>query len=428
MTASRGSLGGVLGPTFALSLSAFLVLYAEAMLYPSLPVIQADFNITQAEASWIFASYLIAGSVATPIIGRLGDVYGKKRVLLMVLSLFGTALTLNSFAPSYRYFVAVRALQGVGMTVSPLAYAIIREQFPPSKAPVAQGLVSAMNGTGLIVALPIGGWVTGHLGWRVNFTIIAPMVLAAIAANALTIQGDERAKEAPNGAGLNLAGAAFFTAFIVPLLVVISTGYSGRISPTVRAVLLLIAGAVFTLFYLSERRSSRPLIPLNIMNRNVKVAVADAFALAVSFQMDVFVLAYLLQTPRPNGYGLAPSETGLYMVVIILSYALAAPAAGRLITLLRPKRVTSMGSLIASIGYIAVAYDPLGSLYRTLGMLSLGSSGRVFLNTSLVNLVTFSVEQSYLATATSLYSLMRNLGFNSWAGCQRALVNIIRQP
>jgi MFS family permease len=410
LRASRVNLRDMLGPAISLSFSAFLVMFAEAMLYPSLPVIQAEFNITQAGASWIFTSYLIAGSLATLIIGRLADIHGKKRLLLIVQSLFGIALILNSLAPTYSYFIGVRALQGLGMAVAPLAYAIIKEQFPSKKAPVAQGLVSAMTGIGLITALPLGGWVTDHLGWRMNFTVAAFMIVPAVIANALILKDDKVVQKLHEDASLNLAGLVLFAAFIVPLLIAVSTVYSEAIPTMVKIALLIMAGVAFTLFWLKEKRSTRPLIPLRILNRNVKVAIVDAFGIAVSFQMDIFALAYLLQSPKPSGYGLSPLETGVYMVVIILAYALSAPLAGHLIPLLGPKRVASLGALLASIGYIVVAYNPVNNLYTVLSMLSLGSAGRALLNTSLVSLVTFSVEKGYLATATSLYSLMRNLG------------------
>jgi MFS family permease len=407
----RLSLSGVLVPTISLSFSAFLVMFAEAMLYPALPVIQTEFHITKAEASWIFTSYLIAGSLAVSLIGRLADIYGRKKLLLAIQSLFGIALILNSLAPTYIGFIGARALQGLGITISPLAYAIIKDQLPSEKVPVAQGLVSGMTGIGLVTALPVGGWIADHLGWRSIFMLTAIMAVFSLIANVLTLKETKASlHEFNKDSGPNLVNVLLFALFLMSLLAAASTIASETVPLIIKIILVIIAVIAFVFFQLREKSSANPLIPLDALDMNMRIAMLGSFAIAISFQMDIFVLAYLLQNPIPSGYGLSTSEVGIYMVVIILAYALSSPLGGRIVTLIGPRKVISLGAILASIGYIVAAYDPVSNLNIVISMLSLGSAGRAIINTSLVSLVTFSAKEEYLATSTSLYSLMRYIG------------------
>jgi len=131
---------------------AVIVMYIEGMLIPSLTEIEREFGVTSSQVSWVLSSYLLSGTVLLPIVGKLGDIYGKKRVLSIVVIIYTIAVTLTSTSPSFTYLIVFRSIQGIGVTMFALAFSLIREEFPRELIPRAQGLVSAAFGIGAAVA------------------------------------------------------------------------------------------------------------------------------------------------------------------------------------------------------------------------------------------------------------------------------------
>ncbi|EQD55345.1 major facilitator transporter, partial [mine drainage metagenome] len=121
-----------------------IVLYIEGMLTPSLPSIGSEFHVSIGEASLVLSSYLITGVALSPVVGKLGDIYGKKKMLAIVVVLYAVCVSITGFSPNFGFMVAARAFQGIGLTVFPLGMSLVREEFPREMVPKAQGLLSAM--------------------------------------------------------------------------------------------------------------------------------------------------------------------------------------------------------------------------------------------------------------------------------------------
>ncbi len=152
-----------------------LVMYTEAMLTPALPTIQREFAINPNDVSWILTMYLLVGTVSVAIFGKLGDMYGKKKMFLVALGFYTLGVILNGFAPSFEWLLLTRGIQGFGMAIFPLAFSLVREEFPPEMVPPeVQGMISAMFGVGMVIALPLGAYVTEHWGWRWTYHSAAP--------------------------------------------------------------------------------------------------------------------------------------------------------------------------------------------------------------------------------------------------------------
>ncbi|NJE08370.1 MFS transporter [Thermococcus sp. M39] len=390
-----------------LSLASLLVLYTEAMLIPSLPYIQREFNITQADVSWILTAYLITGTICALIFGTLGDMYGKKKLLLTALSLYTLALILNGYAPTFRALLLSRAVQGVGMAMLPLAYSLVREQFPRRLAPMAQGLISAMNGVGIIIAFPVGAWIAQNYGWRTTFHTVAPFAILLVVLIALYVR---ESKFIQHDKRIDLAGIALFAIFLVSFLIALSKG--PQWGWTSEKVIFLIMFSVISLFafLFHEAKTEHPFIPREIFNRNVKAAVFATFVVAFAFQINSLTLTYLLQMPKPHGYGLPVFKAGLYMTPLVLTYLVTAPIAGRVILRVGAKTLSVFGILTAVLGYsLAVLHLYDGVMY-VLGFMSVGSMGMALLNVSLINLLTFSAPRERLGLTTALFTTFRNIG------------------
>jgi MFS family permease len=165
-----------------------MVLYTETMIIAALPTIQAQFNTTTAWTAWVVSIYLVVGSVATPIFGKLGDSYGKKKFLLVALIFYTIGVTGNGFAWSLPSLLVFRAIQGVGLGIFPLAFAIIRDEFPPERVPAATGIISAMFGAGAAIGLVVGAWVANNYGWQTTYHTVIPAAIALTILAALTLK------------------------------------------------------------------------------------------------------------------------------------------------------------------------------------------------------------------------------------------------
>jgi len=161
-----------------LGIIAIMVMYAETMLIPAIPDIITDLNISFGTSSWILTAYLISGAVMTPICASLSDIYGKKKILLIVVFVYLIGTTIAYFVSDIVTFIIARAIQGIGISMFPIAFSMIRDCFPREKISIGQGVITSMFATGAAVGFSIGGLVVHNYGWHFTFlTLIAPTIL-----------------------------------------------------------------------------------------------------------------------------------------------------------------------------------------------------------------------------------------------------------
>lgn len=160
-----------------LSCLGLITMYGETMVLPAIPDFIQDFNISYSTSSWILSSYLIAGAVMTPIAGRLSDIYGKKKMLLIVMAVYSTGILAGGFANSIEFMLAARAAQGVGMSMFPIAFGIIREILPEKKLAIGQTIFSSTFSGGAVVGLMVGATIIQNFGWQATFFSIFPIAV-----------------------------------------------------------------------------------------------------------------------------------------------------------------------------------------------------------------------------------------------------------
>ncbi len=163
-----------------LSSIGLITMHAETMLLPAIPDIIRDFHINYSTSSWILTAYLISGAVMTPIAGKLSDIYGKKKILLIIMATYTIGVTLGGLAFSIPFLLFARIIQGVGLAMFPIAFGIIRSQFPPQKLAVAQGIFISTFAGGSAVGLAVGGPIVNYFGWHATFFSIIPIAVALI--------------------------------------------------------------------------------------------------------------------------------------------------------------------------------------------------------------------------------------------------------
>lgn len=160
-----------------LSSLGIIAMSAETMVLPAIPDIIHELSISYENSSWILASLLVMGAVMTPIAGKLSDIYGKKRILLIILGVYILGLLLGSLAFNFLTLVTARAIQGIGISMFPIAFSILRDKFPPAKLAIAQGIFSSTLSGGAVIGLIIGGIIVDGFGWRATFLLITPIAI-----------------------------------------------------------------------------------------------------------------------------------------------------------------------------------------------------------------------------------------------------------
>src|SRR3954449_11671852 len=165
-----------------LATAALAYALLQTMVAPALPAIQRDLHASTTTVTWVLTVYLLTASVATPVVGRLGDIYGKERVLVLTLGAFALGSLIAALSHSLGLLVAGRAVQGIGGAVFPLAFGIIRDEFPREKGATAIGLISATFGIGGGGGLVLSGVLVDHLSWEWIFWVgLAMTVVAGVA-------------------------------------------------------------------------------------------------------------------------------------------------------------------------------------------------------------------------------------------------------
>jgi EmrB/QacA subfamily drug resistance transporter len=395
--------------TFAL-LAVAAVAYAllQSLVAPALLTIQHDLHTTTAGAAWILTAYLLSASVVTPIAGRLGDMFGKKRMMVVVLLILAAGTVLAGLATSIGVMITARVIQGAGGAVFPLAFAIIRDEFPPRRIPHGIALISAIMGIGGGLGIVLAGPIVQNLSYHWLFWFPLLAVLAATAG--IVAYVPESPIRTPGR--IEPLGALLLSGWLVAFLVPISEGptwgwLSGR-----TLGLFAVAAAVFPLWVWAEARSAAPLVDMRMM-RLRPVWTTNLAALVIGFGMFAsFVLVpQFVELPESTGFGFGASVTqaGLFMVPATLGMLLVGPISGRLSTTVGSKVPLVLGALVSCLAFIllAVAHSSSWEIYVAMLVMGVGIG---FAFGSMANLIIESVPANQTGIATGMNTIVRSIG------------------
>ena len=401
---------------YGLTLAVLLVgamAYAlsQTMVVPALPEIQRQLDTTSTAVTFVLTGYLLTAAVATPIMGRLGDMFGKNRLLVVALSVFALGSLVSAVSQSIEVLIAGRAIQGVGGAVFPLSFGIIRDEFPPERVSTGIGLISATFGIGGGAGLVLSGVIVDHLDYEWIFWLALIVVSGAIVAARRFIP--ESPVKSP--ARIDWIGAGLLSAGLVALLVAVSEGNSWGWGSAGVVSLFVLSAAVLIAWVAYEYRAPEPLVDMRMM-RDRAVLTTNLTALLVGFGMfgSFILIPQFVQIPTSAGFGFAASvtEAGLYMLPSAATMLVAAPLAGWLGGRIGSKLPLQLGTAIAAAAFVflALVHGEPWSIYVGTALLGLGVG---FSFASMANLIVEAVDQRHTGVATGINTIMRLIGGRS---------------
>jgi EmrB/QacA subfamily drug resistance transporter len=393
---------------------------AQTMVVPALPDIQRTYGVDAADATWLLTIFLLTSSVTTPLLGRLGDMYGKERLLLIALGVFGVGNLVAALGGSLGVLIAGRAIQGLGGAIIPLAIGIVRDEFPREKVATGIGTISAMFGIGGGAGLVIAGVLVDHasLAW-IFWLSLAGSILAALGTWRWVPESPVRVRARIDWGGATLLGLS-----LGALLLGVSEGNAW--GWTSAGVLGLFAGAVAlgVAFLAFEGRTEDPLVDLALM-RQRPVWTTNLVGFAVGFAMfgSFILIPELVQTPSVAGYGFGATVTasGLFLLPSSVVMFFAGPLSGRLGASHGSKLPLLLGTIAAAASYFWLAFEHDSKLGIYVGSTLLGLGiGLAF--AAIANLIVVAVPQDQTGVATAINTIARSVGGAVGAQVAAALV------
>jgi EmrB/QacA subfamily drug resistance transporter len=391
-----------------LVIGALAYALSQTLVAPALPEIQHELNTSTTAVTFVLTAYLLSASVATPIFGRLGDMFGKERMLVATLSVFALGSLVAALSHSIELLIAGRVIQGIGGAVFPLSFGIIRDEFPRERVATGIGLISATFGIGGGVGLVLSGLIVDNLSYEWLFWLGLVVVIIAIVATHLFVP--ESPIKTP--ARIDWGGAGLLSVGLVALLVAVSEGNAWGWSSLQVLGLFVIAVVALAIWVVFEQRVSQPLVDMNMM-RARPVFTTNLTALLVGFGMfgSFILIPQLVQLPPEAGFGFGATVTqaGLFLLPSTIVMLVAGPFAGWLGERLGSKIPLVAGTLVGAVSFawLAVAHDERWQIYVGVALLGLGIG---FAFAAMANLIVEAVDQSQTGVATGMNTIMRTIG------------------
>ncbi len=389
----------------AVAASSFALL--QSLIVPVLATIQAEFDTTQATVTWVLTAYLLSASICTPLLGRVGDVVGKTRMLVVALAVLSVGSLAAALAPSIGWLIAARVLQGAGGGVLPLSFGIIRDEFH-ERMTMALAVIASLTAVGFGVGIVVAGPIVTAFGYRGLFWL--PMVVTAVAALVALLFVPESPVRTP--ARLPVLPALLLAGWLVALLLGLSQGgLRGWGSPVVLG-LFAAALVLVVAWVLVEQRVPVPMIDMRMMRRR-GVWTSNVVAGAVGFSMfaSFGFLPQLLQTPPEAGYGFDATitESGRLLLPSAVASFLVGFAVSSLVRWFGTRAVITTGLLVSGAAFVGVAlfHDQTWQLYAATTVQGIGS-GLVF--SSLAGVVVGAVPPHQTGVASGMNANIRTIG------------------
>jgi predicted MFS family arabinose efflux permease len=387
--------------------AAFVASLTQALVVPLLPSLSATLGVSGAATSWLVTSTVVVGAIANPLLGRLGDQYGRRRLLLIALGAFVVGSVICAVAGNLGVMILGRAIQGISTAAIPLGIGLIASLAPPARRAASIALVSAMLGIGGAAGLPLAGIIAAAWGMTGVFWCSAAVGVFVLFATVVWVPS---VPVATRGGTADLFGAALLAIGLVALLLPVSQGAVWGWHSLDTVALLVLAALTLSGFGVAELRHRDPVIDLRqAARRPVLLTNIAAVLLGFGFFLSFLAAMTRLQLPGPHGFGLPMVMAGLCMVPGGLLMVAVAPAAARVISAFGPRITLVAAGLIVLLGFV-VQLVPGHSILQLVASTSIVSAGIAVAYAAMPALILDASPARSAAAATGVNALARNLG------------------
>jgi len=417
------------GVIIVLAVMALMVTYVETMVLPAFRSFVTFFNgPPTTTVVWIVSAYLLVGTVATPIFGKLGDKYGKKRMLVLVMSLYAVAVGVAGFTPNIGsalgvdranqiyLLIGLRAFQGLGMGMFPLAFAMMPEVYPAARVGQAQGIVSGMFAAGASVGLAGGGYVAYRFGWQLTFHTITPVAILLVILAYVYLR--ESPFPSPKPIDLPGVGSLGFALAMTMFGLTEGTywGWTRFSAVTVAGIpwgvpeffLLALAAVGFFLYW--EPRAPTPVVSFRALReRNIWVSNVNGVIVGLGMFLIFVALTILVEDPFPPGFDLNEFQLGLTALPASLGMLAFAPLWGRWVAAKGPQPVMVAGFAVMGLGAVGLALFH-STILEVMLLVVPTMVGNVAVLIAMSNIIVLSVSPEELGIQTGMNQTFRNLG------------------
>jgi MFS family permease len=397
-----------------LSSLATMVMYAETMLIPALPDLIDEFNVSYSTSSWILSAYLIPGAVMTPIAGKLSDIYGRKKVLLVIMAVYAVGISMAGFAENIYFLFVSRAIQGIGIAMFVIAFSIIRDQFPRDRISIGQGIISSMFASGAVIGLLMGGFIISNFGWRATFlsavpiTIVLFIIIWRFNYN-IKPQADKVKQYASRS--VDIKGAITLAVFVTSFLLALTLLETGQGSNMANMSAFLTVGIVsLMVFIVVERRSKEPLVDLRLIIHKV-ILPANLIIMVVGFSMFMVfqTIPVLVRNPVPLGFGGDAAAVGYTQLPFAIVLLVFGPTSGLIVSKLGSVKPIIMGTAISAVAFFGLVafHEGWAAVAVNLAVLSTGLS---LTNVGAMNVTILATPAEFIGMSLGMNNLLRILG------------------
>ncbi len=386
----------------ACMMAQFMAAVESTIVGTAMPTIVADlggFHLF----SWVFASYLLAQAVSTPIYGRLADIYGRKRVFIAGATLFMVASAACGFASSMVPLIVMRTIQGLGAgAIQPIAWTVLGDVYEPRERATVQSYLSAVFGASALAGPLLGGFIVEHLHWELVFWVNIPITIAAMVMLAVFLTerlGTDRQEVDYLGAGLLMVGAGAMMVVLVQARSLDST----TIFVLLALALVSLAGLAF-----QEKRTPEPIVPFKLWRKPIiVVGNIGSFVIGVLMMCNGAFLPTYVQ----GAMGASPAEAGLALGASSVMWTVGTVGAARLMVRSSYRAAAVVGGLIMVAGALALlTVNPSYGAFWAASAAAILGLGMGYSNTTYVVSVQTSVGWSERGAATSANLFLRTIG------------------
>lgn len=433
-----------------LSCLATMAMYAETMLIPAIPILINDFEVSYGLSSWILTSYLIAGAVMTPIAGKLSDIFGRKRILLIIMTIYTVGVLMGGLAGDFLTMIIARTIQGIGLGMFPIAFSIIRDQFPRERISITTGIITSMFAAGSVIGLSVGGLIVHEFGWKMTFFTIIPIAILLLWMIRSYVGVSETSKPdkektlgptrephtAPSTLSnknqrfyslIDIKGSILLAIAIVCFLLSLtylqtpSAGHQTLNMPEESSLnygsslnqiipFLIIGTVSLLLFIFQERRSKYPLIDFRIFLKP-PILLSNMIIMIVGLSMFMVfqTIPILVQSPQPIGFGENAISTGIIQLPFAIVLLIFGPTSGFIISKMGSIKPIILGTILTATGFLILLLFHSTETYVSIGLAVL-STGLSLASVGAVNVTILSTPIEFTGVTMGISTMLRIVG------------------